>query len=116
MIKLLFILYLQPTSQTVQIWCDYYELHHSEIVVAQSILETGHYKSYNCIKRNNLFGLTKPKGGYFIFKHWSESVKAYKTKVQYKYKEGEDYYHFLDRIGYSSAPNYITTLKQIRLF
>lgn len=115
MIKLIIFLYLTPTTQNVETWCDFYEVHHSEIVVRQFVLETGWGKSYNCRVRNNLFGLVKPKGGYFIFNHWSESIQAYKTKVQYKWKEGEEYYNFLDRIGYASAKNYIKTLKQIKL-
>lgn len=113
MIKLLFFLYLSPNVQNVELWCEHYELHHTEIVTRQFALETGFGKSYNCRIRNNLFGLVKSKGGYFIFKHWSESVLAYKTKVQYKYKKG-DYYRFLNKIGYASAPNYIQTLKQIK--
>ncbi len=115
MIKLLVILYFYPNVQNVSLWCDYYELHHKEIVIKQFCLETGYGKSYNCRVRKNLFGLVKPKGGYFVFNQWHESVEAYKTKVQYKYREGEDYYDFLDRIGYASANNYIKTLKQIRI-
>lgn len=121
MIKLLFYLYmlppipdLKPTPELVYQECLDQGLLFPEIVTRQAILETGHFKSYSCRVRHNLFGLTKPKGGYFEFSNWKESVTAYKTKVQYKYKGG-DYYMFLDRIGYASAENYIKTLKRIKL-
>jgi len=117
MIKLIIYLYLlPPTTSTVNLWCDYYNIHHSEIVCAQFVLETGSGKSYNCRVRKNLFGLTKSKGGYFIFNHYSESILAYKEKVQYKYRNGEDYYSFLNRIGYASAKKYEETLKKVLLF
>ena len=43
-----------PTKELVKEACEYFGLKHSEIVVAQSILETGHYHSDNCVKHNNL--------------------------------------------------------------
>ena len=90
---------------------EYYHIHHKEIVYAQAILETGHFKSSGCIKRHNLFGL---RGKYYYrYKHWSESVKAYKEKIQSRYKPGEDYYKFLKRIHYAEDPNYIHLLKSI---
>ena len=116
MIKIIIYLYfLPPTPELVLDECEKQGLLFPRIVTAQAILETGHFKSYSCRVRHNLFGLTKPKGGYFVFNNWRESVTAYKTKVQYKYKPNENYYHFLDRIGYASAENYTKTLKQIKL-
>ena len=43
---------------------------------------------------------------YFEFGHWTESVQAYYTKVQYKYKGG-NYLLWLRKIGYAENPNYI---------
>lgn len=88
---------------------EYYKIHHKEIVYAQAILETGWFKSIN--HHNNLFGLRGKH--YYTYKHWSESIKAYKEKIQSRYKQGEDYYQFLIRIRYASNPNYINVLKSI---
>ena len=58
-----------------------------KIVLAQAILETGWFKSSVCRNKHNLFGLTNPRTGeYYEFSHWTESVRAYYTKVQYRYK------------------------------
>lgn len=84
-----------------------------EIVLAQAILETGWFRSSLCRNRNNLFGLTNPRTGkYFEFGHWTESVRAYYTKVQYKYKGG-DYLLWLRKIGYAEDPRYIHSLRRI---
>lgn len=102
-----------PTPELVYQCAKYYNIQHPHIVVAQSILETGHYKSKGCTVENNLFGLyNSNKKQYFKFNTWQESVKAYKTKVQYRYKEG-DYYAFLKRIGYAEDPHYITKVRNI---
>lgn len=84
-----------------------------EIVLAQAILETGWFRSSLCRNRNNLFGLTNPRTGkYFEFGHWTESVRAYYTNVQYKYKGG-DYLLWLRKIGYAEDPRYIHSLRRI---
>ena len=93
---------------------EYYEIKHPQIVYAQAILETGHFKSDLCLNNNNLFGLYNSKRGkYHKFDHWTESVIAYKDFIQYKYKPPEDYYKFLQRIGYAEDSNYISKLKGI---
>ena len=33
--------------------------------------------------------------------------------IQYRYKNDEDYYHFLDRIGYAEDSLYIQKIKSI---
>lgn len=84
-----------------------------KIVLAQAILETGWFRSSLCRDRNNLFGLTNPRTGkYFEFGHWTESVRAYYTKVQYKYKGG-DYMLWLQNIGYAEDPKYIHSLRRL---
>ena len=93
---------------------EYYGVKHSQIVYAQAVLETGHFKSDLCLNNNNLFGLYNSKRGkYHKFDHWTESVIAYKDFIQYKYKPSEDYYKFLQRIGYAEDSNYISKLKGI---
>jgi len=78
-----------------------------DIVLAQAILETGWFRSNACRKKHNLFGLTNPRTGkYYEFDHWTESVKAYYTKVQYRYKGG-NYLLWLRKIGYAEDKNYI---------
>lgn len=92
----------------------YYKVHHKDIVYAQAILETGHFKSRVCLKYNNLFGLyNSRKKQYYRFNHWSESVIAYKNWIQRRYKPSEDYYLFLNRIKYAESIEYIPLLKKI---
>ena len=88
-----------------------------KIVLAQAILETGWFRSSLCRNKHNLFGLTNPRTGkYYEFNHWTESVRAYYTKVQYKYKGGS-YLLWLDEIGYAEDPNYVETIiKILRIF
>ena len=82
-------------------------IRHPKIVLAQAILETGWFTSPVCRNKHNLFGLTNPRTGkYFEFSHWTESVRAYYTKVQYRYKSG-NYLLWLRDIGYAENPNYI---------
>lgn len=63
--------------------------------------------------KHNLFGLTNPRTGkYYEFNHWTESVRAYYTKVQYKYKGG-NYLLWLDEIGYAEDPRYVREIIQV---
>lgn len=92
----------------------HYEVKHPKAVLAQAKLESGNYTSSHCRNRNNFLGLyNSRRKEYFKFNHWSECILAYKDMVEYKLKEGEDYYQFLDRIGYAENPNYIKQVKQI---
>ena len=96
-------------------------IQHPRIVLAQAILETGWFRSPLCRNRHNLFGLTNPKTGkYYEFNHWTESVRAYYTKVQYRYCQKNqtstsdvDYLKWLQQIGYAEAPMYIQSVKEI---
>lgn len=88
-------------------------IRHPKIVLAQAILETGWFTSPVCRNKHNLFGLTNPRTGkYFEFGHWTESVRAYYTKVQYKFKGG-DYLLWLKKIGYAEDPRYVRSLSRI---
>lgn len=92
----------------------YYDIQCPDIVYAQAVLETGHFKSVGCLKYHNLFGLYNSRAKrYCRFNHWSESVVAYKEWIQRRYKPPEDYYKFLSRIHYASDPTYVSKLKQI---
>ena len=91
-----------------------YGLEHKYIVYAQAVLETGHFKSKICLKYNNLFGLYNSKEKrYCKFKHWTESVVAYKEWIQKKYQPPNNYYAFLEEMNYASDKEYISTLKSI---
>lgn len=88
-------------------------IQYPKIVLAQSILETGWFRSHACRTKNNLFGLTNPRTGeYFEFGHWTESVRAYYTKVQYRYKGG-NYLLWLREIGYAEDEGYIRAVIKI---
>lgn len=88
-------------------------IQHPRIVLAQAILETGWFRSPLCRNRHNLFGLTNPKTGkYYEFNHWTESVSAYYTKVQYKYKGG-NYLLWLRDIGYAKDPRYVREIIKV---
>ena len=85
-----------------------------KIVTAQALLETGHFKSYACLQQNNLFGLRDNKGKYMSFPHWTDAVAAYKKYIQrYNHPVPEDYYAYLQELGYAEDPQYIDKLKQI---
>ena len=96
-------------------------IRHPKIVLAQAILETGWFRSLLCRNRHNLFGLTNPKTGkYYEFNHWTESVRAYYTKVQYRYSQKKqinssdvDYLKWLRDIGYAEDPRYIQAVVQV---
>jgi flagellum-specific peptidoglycan hydrolase FlgJ len=91
-------------------------IQHPKIVLAQSILETGWYTSYNCKNYNNCFGLyDSSKGRYMHFKSWQSSVKIYKEQVQCKYNKSKHrtYYDFLAKAGYAEDKAYIAKLKEL---
>ena len=93
---------------------EYYEVKHPQIVYAQAILETGHFKSNVCLNYNNLFGLYDSKNkDYYKFNHWAESIVAYKEWIQKKYQPPNNYYVFLEEVNYASDKEYISTLKSI---
>lgn len=82
-------------------------------VMAQALLETGHFSSRVCKEYNNLFGLYDSKRrDYFRFARWEDSVVGYKKMIQYKYKGG-NYLNFLKRIGYAEDPRYITKIAKM---
>jgi flagellum-specific peptidoglycan hydrolase FlgJ len=108
-----FLLSENPEEDLIAVM-DYYGVKHPEIVYAQAVLETGHFKSDLCLNGNNLFGLyNSKKHRYHTFDHWTESVVAYLDYVQYRYKPPNDYYKFLSDIGYAEDPDYINKLKGI---
>ena len=110
-----FFLHDKPNKELLIDACLYYGIKNHGVVVAQAILETGHFRSINCLKNNNLFGLyNSRRKQYYKFNHWTESIQAYKDMIQYKMKDNEDYYVFLKRIGYAEDELYIKKVKNIK--
>lgn len=103
------------TQENVYKALIHYNIKYPKIVLAQAILETGHFKSNVCKKYNNLFGLYNSRiKDYYRFKHWSQSIIGYKNYIQYRYTNlKESYFNFLNRIGYAEDPNYIKVVQQI---
>ena len=101
----------QDTLQ-VKALLEAYGVKHVDIVVRQSVVETGWYKCTNCsLDKNNLFGFFY-KGKYLEFETWQDSVKEYAV-WQRRFYKGGDYHVFLKRIGYAEDPNYIHKLKTV---
>ena len=88
-------------------------LNNQLFVLAQAVLETGHFTSSVCNNYHNLFGLYDSKHkGYYRFARWEDSVIGYQKFIQYRYKGG-NYLQFLRRIGYAEDPRYTTKVAQI---
>ena len=102
------------TLENVYAYLKKSNVKHVDIVMKQVIHETGWLKSNSCINNNNLFGLYSTKHRrYMKFDNWKQSVDAYKSMIQYRFKGNESYYRFLKRIGYAKDRNYIKKLKKI---
>ena len=89
------------------------QVDYPDIVLAQALLETGNFKSYPCTNRNNLFGLRNGDGTYMSFEHWTLCVAAYKKYIQKYEKKPEDYYKYLQNLGYAEAPDYVAKVEEI---
>ena len=88
-------------------------LNNQLFVLAQAVLETGHFSSPVCKNYHNLFGLYDSKHkDYYRFARWEDSVVGYQNFIQYRYNGG-NYLQFLKRIGYAEDPRYTTTVAKI---
>jgi uncharacterized FlgJ-related protein len=97
-----------------------------DLVFAQAILETGHFKSTVFRDNNNLFGMRLPKvrkttaigkkRGYAVYSDWIMSVQDYKlwqSSIPKKYlKNRETYITYLQRV-YCECRNYTKQIKKI---
>jgi hypothetical protein len=95
------------------------------IVLAQSIIETGHWSSRIFKENNNLFGMKEAyvrvhtaKGtqhNHAYYENWRESVYDY-AFYQCRYLGGikteQEYLQYLSR-SYAEAPNYIQSIKRV---
>ena len=103
----------EPTVDVVRYFLSYYNVKHSEIVLRQSILETGWFKSSHCKKHKNLFGFYR-NGKICRYSSFIQSIKDYKRFQDRKYKGG-CYYSFLNKVGYAENENYNFLLKKIKV-
>ena len=109
------------TKEEVYKFCDKIGIKHAEIVVNQSLLETGHYQCENCsLDHNNIFGF-RYKKKYLEFNSWKESCLYYLKWQRKRYDGKQDYYEFLkcvqkrtngDCTPYATSKQYINKLKQ----
>ncbi len=110
------------TPQNVYQYLMDLEVKFADIVLRQSILETGWYTSYNCLNRKNLFGMRGAAktddnpNGYMTYKNWQYSCRAYLRWQRRKYGDSDqNYYDFLNEIGYAESPTYTDKLKSINI-
>lgn len=95
------------------------------IVLAQSILETGHYESKIFKENHNLFGMKEARVrlnlaggtqyGHAYYKNWEESVMDYAlwySTYAYKCKTEKQLFKLLDK-QYAEAPAYVSSLQHI---
>lgn len=106
--------YLSPEDGLMEA-LDYYGIQCPEIVYAQAVIESGSFKSRLSVYGGNLFGLFNSKTGrYYRYSHWTESIRDYRDKIQSRWNpDKEDYYRFLERIGYASDSLYTKKLKNV---
>ena len=93
------------------------------IVLAQSIVETGYWKSDIFNENHNLFGMKEARirvntangtnRGHAYYEDWKESVydyAFYQSRYLSELKTEEEYFMYLDR-SYAEADNYVISLK-----
>lgn len=125
-IILLFCVMFQCSSQSrdsVHAYLEEIGVKHSDIVVAQSIEETGWYNCTSCsLDKNNIFGFTYA-GKYKQYTSWKESCRDY-LKWQNKWYRDGDYYEFLNCIWkhrdgtcakYATKEGYISRVRILTL-
>ena len=100
---------------------------HKDIIVAQAILETGWFKSKNCVYNNNLFGMRRAYtrmttsdttlNGYAHYTNWRQSVIDYyllqSTREDIIHTTRAQYFHYLDKVYSEVGRNYSDQLKDI---
>lgn len=94
------------------------------IPLAQSIVETGHWKSNIFVENNNLFGMKEAKqrvttaygtqNNHAYYESWKESVydyAFYQSRYLGSIKSEQEYFDYLSA-SYAEDPNYIRVLKE----
>lgn len=95
-----------------------------DIVFAQAMLETGHFKSRIFVEANNLFGMKLARSrpttaigeysGHAMYEDWVSSVMdyaLYQSAYLRKLKTRDQYYEYLSQ-NYAEDPDYVTKLRR----
>lgn len=96
-----------------------------EIILAQSILETGHFSSRIFVENNNLFGMKEARArsttaagtqlGHAFYDNWKQSVMDYalfQNAYMNRLRKEKSYLKYLEK-NYAEAENYDVRLLQI---
>ena len=99
-----------------------------DIVFAQAVLESGHFKSQLFINQNNLFGMRAPKKRettainkgkkeYALYNDWDSSIEDYQLWQEFTLKNKgnltrSQYFALLSRV-YASDRKYVSSLKRV---
>ena len=117
---------LNVKNLTMVVWSLPFK--HKDIIVAQAILETGWFKSKNCVNNNNMFGMKRSYsrattsdtaiGTYAHYPNWQQSVIDYyllqaTTQSVNPTHSRDQYYSYLDRIYSEMGSSYSSQLKDI---
>ena len=100
---------------------------HKDIIVAQAVLESGWFKSNNCVKNNNLFGMRRAYtrmttsdttlNGYAHYPNWRMSVIDYyllqSTRESIIPSSRAQYFRYLDKVYSEVGRNYSDQLKDV---
>jgi len=94
------------------------------IPLAQSMVETGHWKSNIFVENNNLFGMKEAKqrittasgtqNNHAYYETWRESVydyAFYQSRYLASIRSEQEYFQYL-KASYAEDPNYINAIKQ----
>ena len=118
---------LKPKLEKEEVlnYMDSLGIQYPEIVWAQAVWETGHFRSKLYVYNNNLFGMRVARSrkhtaigkrfGYARYLSWQESVLDYKYFQQLfigKIKSEKDYFRYLDKY-YSAGRHYSKLIKKI---
>lgn len=97
---------------------------HPHIVIAQSMIETGHWKSGIFLENNNLFGMKEAKQrittaegtnrNHAMYTNWRESVydyAFYQCRYLSSLRTESEYFQYLSA-SYAEDPNYVAAVRQ----
>lgn len=117
-----------PFTDSVKQFIEFMNLDYPDIVYAQSILESGHFRSDLFINNGNIFGMKEAmvrnsvalgtKNGYAYYKNWQHSIIDYALYQATYYHTStrkltrQEYLEKLAR-SYAKDPDYIKKLNNI---
>ncbi len=109
----------------IDILLSKYDIKHSDIVKRQIWLESARLTSFICKANKNPLGMKYAKGrkttaigeaySCAIYPSIEKAIEDYAIWQKLYYQRNDNYYNFLQRIGYATDKDYIKKLKQIKL-